>query len=124
MLALPRGEGARHVRDGGDLVRVDAVIFHDVVEEVYVGAFLPGLLAKKSGKTFRVGIFLDFASSSTRTPHGADVQMSGRDRIDSRWGGIERLAARTLCGCSDRLCPTLACSNRTVPTTTTTTTTK
>ena len=49
---------------------------------------LQGLLIhfslKKSGKHFRVGIFLGFASSSTRTmhPHGAYVQVSGRNRVD------------------------------------------
>ena len=35
------------------------------------------LLTKKSSNVFRVGVFLDFSSSSTRTPHGAHVQMSG-----------------------------------------------
>ena len=54
------------------------------------------LLTKTSGKFFRVGIFLDLASSSARTPHGLYVQMSGRNRIDPRWGGIERLTTHTL----------------------------
>ena len=43
------------------------------------GVVLP---TKQSGKCFRVGIFLDFAGSSTRTSHGAYVQMGGRNRID------------------------------------------
>ena len=46
----------------------------------------------KGGSTIRVGIFLDFASLSTRTPHGAYVQAGGRNRLDPHWGGIERLA--------------------------------
>ena len=54
-----------------------------------------GLVARKSGDSFRVGIFLGFASESARTPHGVKVQMGGRNRIDPRGGGIERLAART-----------------------------
>ena len=58
-----------------------------------------GLLAKKSGNVFRVGIFLDFASSSTRAPHvcvcGAYVQMSGGNRIDLNGGEVERLGTRT-----------------------------
>ena len=57
------------------------------------------LFAHRSGKNFRVGMFLDFASPSTRTegPHGAYayVQMSGRNRIDPHWGGVERLVTRT-----------------------------
>ena len=44
------------------------------------------LITQKSGNIFRVGISLDFASSSTRTPHGACVQMSGRHRIDPNLG--------------------------------------
>ena len=54
------------------------------------------LLTEQSGNTFRVGISLDFASSSTRTPHGAYVQMSGRNRIDPHWGEAERLAMCTV----------------------------
>ena len=38
-------------------------------------ALTPGTLTKKSGKFFRVGIFLDFVWLTTRTmhPHGAYV---------------------------------------------------
>ena len=61
------------------------------------GRSLGVLLTKKSGKCFRVGIFLDFASSSTRTPHGVHAQMGGRLRIGHHWGGFERLTTRTLC---------------------------
>ena len=57
-----------------------------------------GLLTKAGGKPFRVGIFLDFASSSTRTmhPHGGAsyVRMSGRTRIGPHWGVIEHANAR------------------------------
>ena len=55
------------------------------------------LLAKKSGNAFRVGSFLDSARSSARTegPHGAYVQMSGRNRSGPHWGEAERLTART-----------------------------
>ena len=42
-----------------------------------------------------MGICLDFACSSTRTPHGAYVRMGGRDRIDPHWGVVERLGTRT-----------------------------
>ena len=61
------------------------------------------LLTKKGGNgnvsRVDVGIFLDFAGSSTRTEglHGAYVQVSGRSRIDPHAGGIERLAMRTRC---------------------------
>ena len=60
------------------------------------------MLTGESGRLFRVGGFLDFASSSTRTmhPRGAYVQMGGRNRIDPRWGEIERLAVRTPFGMS------------------------
>ena len=51
-----------------------------------------GLLAKKSGKMFRVGIFLDFVWLTTRTPHGAYVRRARRNRIDHHGGEIERLA--------------------------------
>ena len=52
---------------------------------------------KKSGHTFRVGIFLDFVRVTTRTmhPHEAYVRGATRNRIDPHGGGIERLAART-----------------------------
>ena len=52
---------------------------------------------KKSGKTFRVGIFLDFVWLTTRTmhPHGACVRRARRNRIDPHRGGIERLGPRT-----------------------------
>ena len=58
----------------------------------------PELLTKRSRKIFRVGIFFDFASSPTRTmhPHGAYVQMGGRNRIAPHLGGIERLTTRTM----------------------------
>ena len=62
-------------------------------------ARLGGLLtSKESGKKFQLGIFLDFASPSTRTegPHGAYVQTSGRNRIDPHGGEIERLVTRTV----------------------------
>ena len=55
---------------------------------------------KENGKCFRVGIFLDFARSSTRTvgPHGGAsyVQVSGRDRIGPQWNGgeIERMGVK------------------------------
>ena len=52
------------------------------------------LFTTKSDKIFRVGIFLDSASASTRTPHGVYVQMGGQNRIDPNWGEIERLRAR------------------------------
>ena len=39
--------------------------------------------------------YLDFASSSTRTPRGACMQMSGRNWIDPHRGGIVRLTMRT-----------------------------
>ena len=55
----------------------------------------PALLAKKSGKIFRVGIFLDFVWLTTRAPHGAYVRRARRNRIDPHGGGIERLATRT-----------------------------
>ena len=62
----------------------------------------PDHIAKQSGNVFRVGIFLDFAGSSTRTggPHGAYVQMSGRNRIDPHGGGIERLVTDVAVGLS------------------------
>ena len=56
------------------------------------------LRAKKSGwHIFQVSVFLDFASSSTRTPHGAYVQMGGQNRIDPHRhrGEVERLMTRT-----------------------------
>ena len=49
-------------------------------------------LTKKSGKIFRVGIFLDFVWLTTRTPHGAYVRRGRRNRIDRHGGEIERLA--------------------------------
>ena len=54
---------------------------------------LDGLVTEKSGNIFRVGVFLDFASSSARTMHlyGAYVQMSKRNRIGPHQGAIERL---------------------------------
>ena len=57
---------------------------------------LAALLTKGSDNVFRVGIFLDFASSSTRTPHAAYVRVSGRNRIDPHWVEIERLTTRVL----------------------------
>ena len=56
--------------------------------------FPDGTLTKKSGKIFRVGIFLDFVWLTTRTmhPHGAYVRGARRNRIDRHGGGIERLA--------------------------------
>ena len=55
------------------------------------------LPTQRSGKLFPVGIFLDFASSPTRTegPRGAYVQVGGRNRTDSYWGEVLRLVART-----------------------------
>jgi hypothetical protein len=54
---------------------------------------------KRAVNLFGWVFFLDFARSSTRTegPHGAYVQMSGRNRIVPHWGGVELLAARTCC---------------------------
>ena len=46
----------------------------------------------QSGETIQVGSFLDSASSSTRMLHGAHVQVSGRNRFDSHWCKVERLA--------------------------------
>ena len=66
------------------------------------------LLTKKSGDTFRVGIFLDFVGRSgtarTEGPHGGASYVRGakRNRIDPHWGGIERLATRA----SERQMPT------------------
>ena len=37
---------------------------------------------------------LGFASSSTRTPHGAYVRVGGRNRIDPHWFGLELLVMR------------------------------
>ena len=53
-----------------------------------------GTLTKKSGNVLRVGIFLDFAWLTTRTPHGGAsyVRRAGRNRIDRHGGEIERLA--------------------------------
>ena len=45
---------------------------------------------------FRVGIFLDFASSPTCTLHGAHVQMRGRNRIDPHRGEGARLVTRAV----------------------------
>ena len=56
----------------------------------------PVLLAKKSGKNFRGGIFLDFVWLTTRTPHGAYVRRARRNRIDRHGGEIERLALQAL----------------------------
>ena len=55
------------------------------------------LLTKKGRISFRVGIFLGFVrrSGTTRTPHGAHVRVAEGNRIDTRWGEYERLAART-----------------------------
>ena len=53
------------------------------------------LRTEKSGKKFRVGIFLDFVWLTTRTPHGAYVRGARRNRIDPHGGKIERLAALT-----------------------------
>ena len=52
----------------------------------------PPLVTEENGNIFRVGILLDFASSSARAPFGAYVRMSGRDRIDPRWSKFEPLA--------------------------------
>ena len=58
------------------------------------------VMTKKSGSTFRVGVVLDFVSSSARTagPRGAYVQVSGRNqrrnRADPRWGRIEHANSR------------------------------
>ena len=62
-----------------------------------VQARAPVLRAKKSGKNFRVGIFLDFVWLTTRTmhPHGAYVRRARRNRIDPHGGEIERLVTRT-----------------------------
>lgn len=43
----------------------------------------------------RGGILPDFVSASIRTPHGASLQASGRNRIDPRSAKIERTAALT-----------------------------
>ncbi len=53
---------------------------------------------EKSGKTFRVGIFLDFVWLTTRTmhPHGAYVRGARRNRIGPHGGGVERLTTRTV----------------------------
>ena len=51
-----------------------------------------GTLTKKSGKVFRVGIFLGFVWLTTRTPHGGYVRGARRNRIDRHGGEIERLA--------------------------------
>ena len=59
------------------------------------GAKCGGTLPKKSGKIFRVGIFLDFVWLTTRTPHGEYVRRAKRTRIDPPFGGIERLATGT-----------------------------
>ena len=56
----------------------------------------PARKTEQSGKEFRVGIFLDFASSSARAHHGACVRGAERSRIDPHWVGIERLWTRTL----------------------------
>ena len=70
---------------------------------VQLGAAWPfctygGTLTKKSGKMFRVGIFLDFVWLTTRTPHGAYVRRARRNRIDSHGGEIERLALQGAAG--------------------------
>ena len=46
------------------------------------------LLTNKGGKRFRVGIFLDFAWLTTRTPHGGASYVRGakRNRIDRHRG--------------------------------------
>ena len=76
---------AELARDGAARVLGD-----DAVEPFGVA-----LCTKKSGKMFRVGIFLEFVWLTTRTPHGAYVRRARRNRIDRHWGEIERLAART-----------------------------
>ena len=58
----------------------------------YMKLVTVGTLTKKSGKMFRVGIFLDFVWLTTRTPHGAYVRRARRNRVDRHGGEIERLA--------------------------------
>ena len=63
------------------------------------------LITIKCGNTFQLGVFLDSASSSTRTPHGAYVDMdmgheayvqrAERKRKVPQRGETERLMART-----------------------------
>ena len=65
--------------------------------DVHDGCETSHLLAKMSGKSFRVGIFLDFVWLTTRTPHGAYVRRARRNRIGPHGGEIERLVARTPC---------------------------
>ena len=75
------------------------------------------VVAKKSGRCFRVGITLDSVRLTTRTmhPHGAHVRGAELHQVDvdPRWGGGERLASRTRsrtrgsrqsCACSPRRC--------------------
>ena len=45
---------------------------------------------RKRTVNFRVGIFLDFASSPTRTPRGVYVRRATRNRIGPHWVGVER----------------------------------
>ena len=74
---------ARHVPPCVPWVRRSRERFHHVQ--------LQRTLTKKSGKLFRVGIFLDFDRLTTRTPHGAYVRGARRNRIDPHGGEIERL---------------------------------
>ena len=57
-----------------------------------------GLHANTSGRIFRVGIVLDFVGLTTRTegPHGAYVREPNKVELTAIWGGIERLARRTM----------------------------
>ena len=75
------------------VLHVPVHVEHEHVQREAAGAVV--LLAEKSGNVFRVGIFLDFASSTARAPRGACVRMSGRNRIDRHRGEIERPATRT-----------------------------
>ena len=58
--------------------------------------------AGKSGNLLRAGVFHDFASSPTRTPHGgaSHVQVSGRGRIDPHSGEVERPTTRADSRCA------------------------
>ena len=81
---------------------------------------MAGTLTKKSGKIFRLGIFLDFVWLTTRTPHGAYVRRARRNRIGRHGGEIERLALqvrRSTCGMHQKArgCPTSATTRTTAP---------
>jgi len=62
-------------------------------------SWLPSHLRTKKERSIMFGwaFVVDFVSSSARTegPHGAYVQMGGRNRIDPRQAKIERLTMRT-----------------------------